>query len=212
MRMLPVYTYRQGASALGYMSKSKTTHLYFETPRSPSPPPPPFCFLFLSCLVMLHSGPASCTDGVRCCTIGTGMRSVRQTLSLPFDEFTHRRQSSLKSFPENQILSSARTASRRLSHGRPHTNACPLSLFSSVSFKIYALSRSPGIRLRWRCSLPLVGTPAMKPLFPLPLPNEILIEIMSDRTNVLRTISRVCWRRGAKMRVCVSHLLRSVCA
>ena len=210
MRMLPVYTYRQGASALGYMSRSKTTHLSFETPRSPSPPPPPFCFLFLSCLVMLHSGPASCTDGVRCCTIGTGMRSVRQTLSLPFDEFTHRRQSSLKSFPENQILSSTRTVYASVSRTTAHERVPSPSLFCLIQ------NLCP-ISLAWNSlalaflSLPLVGTPAMKPLFPLP-PDEILIEIMSERTNVLRTISRVCWRRGAKMRVCVSHLLRSVCA
>ena len=146
---------------------------------------------------------------MRCCTIGTGMRSVRQTLSLPFDEFTHRRQSSLKSFPENQILSSTRTAFVCLTDDRTRTRALSFSLLSHSKFMPYLA------RLEFACvgvpSLPLVGTPAMKPLFPLP-PDEILIEIMSERTSVLRTISRVCWRRGAKMRVCVSHLLRSVCA
>ena len=79
-----------------------------------------------------------------------------------------------------------------MSHGRPHTNACPpgpilspppLSRTLSVSYKIYALSRSPGI-LRWRSFLSLSrGNADDEATFP---PNEILIGIM----NVFQTISR----------------------
>ena len=166
MRMLPVYTYRQGASALGYMSRSKTTHLSFETPRSPSPPPPPFCFLFLSCLVMLHSGLVH----RRCALLHHwNWNAVRPPNSVPpFDEFTHRRQSSLKSFPENQILSSTRTAYASVSRTTAHERVPSLCLLSSVSFKIYALSRSPGIRLRWR-SLPASrGNASDEATFPSP--------------------------------------------